>query len=313
MTSTDDEVPEVIKELRRDWDLIRYAGAEEERATARAEVIAEAMRRLPDCVPVRRATPRTAWRWTNRWGRRADPEDVAAAVLNDRPGSMDQLKDAVERTPRGPEVLNRLRTRWDELHRPVMRHQVTSVQGKRENLIAEAIERLPEVVRYIDSRRFPRPEDAPVCEWSQETRRESIAEAVLKDEAGAMDRLCGSMVPPVVRSGLDVLEEMQRQWASLREPVRDLGLLRYAETFDPETGTTEDITLESVNAAWHARRDELMAYAIGRLPAIAAEIASSLEWRNDENREDVARAVLDGDEGAIRRLLNAMAPSGNRF
>ena len=140
-----------------------------------------------------------------------------------------------------------------------------------------------------------------------------IAEAVLKDEAGAMDWLCGSMVPPVVRSGLDVLEEMQRQWASLREPVRDLGLLGYAETFDPETGATEDITLESVNAARHARRDELMAYAIGRLPAIAAEIASSLEWCNDENREDVARAVLDGDEGAIQRLLGAMTPSGNRF
>ena len=171
MTSTDDEVPEVIEELRRDWD--RYAEAEEERATARAEVIAEAVRRLPDCVPVRRATPRTAWRWTNRWDPHADPEDVAVAVLNDTTGAMERLSRAVYGTPLWPELLNRLRTRWNELHRPVSRHQVASVEGKRENLIAEVIERLPEVVRYIDSRRFPRPEDAPVCEWSQETCRES--------------------------------------------------------------------------------------------------------------------------------------------
>ena len=310
MTSTDDEVPEVIEELRRNWDLTRYAGAGEERATARAEVIAEAVRRLPECVPVRRATPRTAWCWTNRWGPRADPEDVALAVLNDRPGAMDQLKGAVTRTPRGPEVLNSLRTRWDELHRPVMRHQVTSVQGKRKKLITETIERLPEVVRHIGFFRS-RPGEAPICEWSSGARKERIAEAVLNDEPGAMDRLCASMDPAIVRSGHVILEEMQRQWASLRQPVRDLGLLRYAETFDPETGTVEDITLESVNAARHERRDEFLAYAIERLPAIAADIARPLEWRSDESRDDVVRAVLNDDEGAIRRLLNAMAPSGN--
>lgn len=313
MANTDDEVPEIVADLRRDWDLTRYAGVEQERAAARAEVIAEAVRRLPECAPVGRASPRTAWRWTNKWGPRADPEDIAVAVLNDEPGAMERLNRAVYGTPLWPEVLDRLRTRWNELHRLVSRHRVASVQGKRENLIAEAIERLPDVVRYIGSRRFPRPEDAPVREWSSGARKELIAEAVLNDEPGAMDRLCASMVPPVVRSGLDVLEEMRRQWANLRGPVRDLGPLRYAETSDPETGTTEDITLESVNAARQARRDELLAYAIERLPAIAADIASSLEWCSDENREDVAQAVLNGDEGAVQRLLGAMTPPGNRF
>lgn len=310
MTSTDDEVPEIIAELRRDWDLTRYAGAPEERAAARAEVIAEAVRRLPECVPVRRATPRTAWSWTNRWGPRADPEEVAMAVLNDMPDAMERLNRALSRTPRGPEVLNKLRTQWNELHKPVMRHQVASVQGKRKKLIAEAIGRLPEVVRHIGYFRSP-PGEAPVCEWSSRARRESIAEAVLNNEPGSMDRLCASMNPPVVRSGREVLEEMQAQWASLREPIRDLGLLRYAETFDPETGTVEDITLESVNATRHRRQDEFLAYAVERLPTIAANIASSLQWRSNENREDVTRAVLNEGEGAIQRLLDAMAPSGN--
>ena len=308
MTSTDDEEPEIIADLRRDWDLARYAGAGEERPAARAEVIAEAMRRLPECVPVRRATPRTAWRWTNRWDPRADPEDIAVAVLNDRPGAMERLNRAVSRTPRGPEILKSLRTRWNELHQPVMRHQVASVQGKRKKLISEAIERLPEVIRHIGFFRS-RPDEAPICEWSSGARKELIAEAVLNDEPVAMDRLCASMVPPVVRSGHEVLKEMQTQWASLREPVRDLGLLRYAETFDPETGVAEDITLESVNAVRQERRDGFLAYAIERLPAIAADIAPSLEWRSDENREDATKAALDGDEEAIKRLLDAMKPS----
>ena len=192
MTSTDDEVPEIIGDLRHDWDLTRYAGVEDERAAARAEVVAEAMTRLPECVPVRRASPRTAWRWTNKWSPRAVPEDIAVAVLNDRPGAMERLKDAVSQTPRGPEVLNSLRTRWDDLHQPVMRHQVASVQAKRKKLISEAIERLPEVVRHIGFFRSQRPEDAPVCEWSSGAGKERIAEAVLNDEPGAMDRLCAS-------------------------------------------------------------------------------------------------------------------------
>ena len=308
MTNANDEVPEIIEDLRRDWDLTRYAGAEEEQATARAEVIAEAVRVLSECVPV----DRRGWGWTNKWAPRTDPEDVARAVLNDRSGAMERLKDAVTPTPRGPEILKSLRTRWNELHKPAMRHQVESVQGKRKKFISEAVKRLPEVVRHIGF--FPcRLEDAPVCEWIPGARKEPIAEAVLNNEPGAMDRLCASMDPPVVRSGRQLLEEMQTQWASLREPVRDLGLLRFAEAFDPETGTAEDITLESVNAARHERRDEFLAYAIERLPAIAADIAPSLEWRREENREDVVRAVLDGDEGAIRRLLDAMTPSGNEF
>ena len=221
---------------------------------------------------------------------------------------MERLKDAVTPTPRGPQILRSLRTRWNELHKPVMRHQVESVQGKRKKLITEAIERLPEVVRHIGFFRSRRNE-APVCEWSSGARKELIAEAVLSDEPVAMDRLCASMVPPVVRLGHDVLEEMQTQWARLREPIRDLGLLRYAETFDPETGTVEDITLESVNAARRDRRNEFLAYAIERLPAIATDIAPSLEWRSDENREGVSKAVLDGDEEAIERLLTAMKPS----
>ncbi len=312
MTNTNDEIPEIITELRRDWDLTRHAGTEEEQAAARAEVVAEAMRRLPECVPVRRVTPRTAWRWTNKWAPRADPEDVAVAVLNDRPDAMERLRDSVARTPRGPEVLNSLRARCDELHKPVMRHRVASMHGRREDLISEAIERLPEVVRHIGFFRS-RPEEAPVCEWSSAADKEQIADAILHEEPGAIDRLCASMVPPVFRSGREVLEEIRTQWAGLREPIRDLGLLRYAETFDSETGAAEDITLESVNAARLTRRDKLMAYAIERLPAIAADIAPSLEWRSDENRADVATAVLDGDAEAIERLLDAMKPSGKQM
>ena len=63
MTSTDDEVTEIIAELRRDWELTHYAGAGEEREAARAEVIAEAMRLLPECVPV----DRRGWGWINTW------------------------------------------------------------------------------------------------------------------------------------------------------------------------------------------------------------------------------------------------------
>lgn len=306
MIDAHDEVPEIIADLRSDWDLTRHAGAEEEQATARAEVIAEAVRLLPECVPV----DRRGWGWINKWAPRADPEDVSRAVLNDRSGAMERLNDAVTPTPGGPEILRSLRTRWNELHKPVMRHQVESVQGKHKKFISEAIERLPEVVRHIGF--FPsRLEDAPVCEWNSGARKELVAKAVLNNEPGAMDRLCFSMDPPVVRSDREILEEMQTQWASLREPVRDLGLLRYAETFGPETGTTEDITLENVNAARHERQDEFLAYAIERLPTIAASIAPSLQWRSDENREDVTRAVLNDDEGAIRRLLDAMAPSRN--
>ena len=201
MSNTNDEVPEIIANLRRGWDLTRYAGTKEEQEVARAEVVAEALRRLPECVPVRRATPRTAWRWTNTWSLRADPEDVAVAVLTDRTGAMERLNRAVSRTYRGPKVLNSLRTRWKELHKPVSQHQVASVQRKRKRLISEAIERLPEVVRHVGSRRLRRPEDAPVCEWSSGARKKLIAEAVLNDEPGAMVRLCASMVPPVVRSG----------------------------------------------------------------------------------------------------------------
>ena len=62
----------------------------------------------------------------------------------------------------------------------------------------------------------------------------------------------------------------------------------------------------------HGRRDEFLAYAIERLPAVAADIAASLEWRSDENREDVATAVLEGDEETIERLLDAMKPSGKQ-
>ena len=254
MTNTNDEVPEIIAELRRDWDLTRYAGTKEEQEAARAEVVAEAVRQLPECVPVRRATLRTAWRWTNKWGPRADPEDVAVAVLNDRPGAMERLNRAVSRTYRGPEVLNSLRTRWNKLHRPVSPHPVASAHGKRKRLISEAVERLPEVVRHIGFFRSRRPEDAPVCEWNSGVRKERIAEAVLDDEPGAMDRLCASMVPPVVRPGREILEEMRTKWA------------------DPQR---------------HGRRDELLAYAIESLPAVAARyraVAKVAKRRKPERR-----------------------------
>ena len=256
--------PKLSRICDETWDLASYAGAEEEQATARADLVAEAMRRLPECVPVRRASPRTAWRWTNKWSPRAIPEDVAVAVLNDRLGAMELLKDAVERTPRGPEVLNNLRAQWDDLHQPVMRHQVASAQAKRKKLISEAIERLPEVVRHIGFFGSQRPDDAPVSEWSSGVRKEPIAEAVLNDEPGAMDRLCASMVPPVFRSGRVILKEMRTQWADIQR---------------------------------HGRRDEFLAFAIERLPAIAADIAPSLEWRKDEK----TRRRRQGGVGRRRR------------
>ena len=312
MTEPRDELTKVITDLRQDWDLTRYAGAYEERMTARDKVIGEAIRRLPECVPLGRGSPRSAWRWTHKWSRDADPVDVVTTVLTDKPDAIEQLKAAVVRVRRGPEILNNLRVQWAELQEPVLGHDVGSVLKRRKNLISDAKVHLPDVVRDIAFFRA-QPNNAPVCEWNSGADRENITEAVLNNEVGAMDRLCAAMDPPVLRSGYEVLSELRDRWASLKEPVRNLGLLRYAETIDPEIGDVEEITLESVNAEWRMQRENWIDYAIERLPAITSQIAPSLRWRSDVNLREVAEAVLNGDEGAIERLYSAMAPSGEKF
>ena len=142
---------------------------------------------------------------------------------------------------------------------------------------------MPEVVRHIGFFRSWQPEDAPGCERSSGATKERLAEAVLNNKPDAMDRLCACMVPLVYWStGLVVfwsarviLEEMRTQWADIRR---------------------------------HGHRNEFLAYAIERLPAIAAVITPSLEWRRDENLEEVARAVLDGDDGPETVVMSSWLP-----
>ena len=312
MTEPRDELTKVITDLRQDWDLARYAGAYEERMTARDKVIGEAIRRLPECVPVDRGSPRSAWRWTHKWGQHEDPVEVVTAVLTDKPDAMEQLKAAVERVRRGPEILNNLRGQWAQLHEPVSSHEFASVLKRRKNLISDATTRMPDVVRDIAFFRS-QPNDPPVCEWSSRADRENITETVLNNEVAAMDRLCVAMDPPVLRSGHQVLSELREQWAFLKEPIRNIGLLRYAQTVDPETGDVEKITLDSVNAERQVQREDWIDYAIERLPFITSQITPSLCWRSDVDPRDVAKAVLNNDEGALKRLYSAMAPSENEF
>ena len=295
-----------ISDLRQDWDLARYAGSEQEQMVAREKVIAKAIRQLPECVPLDRTSGKDLWRWTHRWNPVADREEVARAVLNGKPEAMEWLKAAVERTRLGPEILARLRAQWKEINQPVIRQQVPDVQRRRKNLIGDAIVRLPDVARDIAFFKS-RPNDAPICKWSKDADRENIAEAVLGYEPDAIDRLCVAMEPPVIPSGYDVILEMQTQWSSVKDSVNNIGVLRYAQEYDPHTGEVEDITLESVKAARRKARANVMSYAIARLPAVAAQIAP-LRWRRSVNAEDIAEAVLNGDEDAMDRLFSAVIP-----
>ena len=219
---------------------------------------------------------------------------------------MEQLKAAVERTRRGPEILASLRAQWNEINQPILRHQAASVQRRRKNLIGNAVVLLPDVARDIAFFRS-RHNDAPACEWRQSADREIIAEAVLNHQPDAIDRLCAAMDPPVIRSADDVISDIQAQWAAIKDSVRDIGVLRYAEEYDPETGETEGITLESMNAARRKARANVISYAMARLPSVAAQIAP-LRWRKDVNAEDVVAAVLNGDEDGIERLVAAVVP-----
>ena len=55
MKKSTDEISDIINDLRQDWDLNRYAGSDHERMAARDEVIARAIRQLPECVTLDRA------------------------------------------------------------------------------------------------------------------------------------------------------------------------------------------------------------------------------------------------------------------
>ena len=183
-----DELTKVIEDLRYDWELARYAGAYEEQMIARDKVIGEAIRRLPECVPLDRRSPRTAWRWTHKWRENEDPVEVVTAVLTDKPDAIKQLRAAVERVRRGPEILSNLREQWGEINEPVPSHEVENVLKRRKKLISDAIVRMPDVVRDIAFFRS-KPNDPPVCEWNSGANREGITEAVLNDEVASLDRL----------------------------------------------------------------------------------------------------------------------------
>ena len=304
MTKSNDEISGIINDLREDWDLVRYAGSDREGMAARDEVIARAIRQLPECVTLDRVSAKTAWRWTHRWKRHADREEVVKAILNDKPEAMELLKAAVERTRRGPQILISLRVQWNEVNQPVLRHQAASVLRRREKLIDDAVVLLPDVARDIAFFRS-RDKQAPVCKWCQSADRENIAEAVLNHRPDSIDRLCEAMDPPVIRSPYDVISDMQSQWAAVKDSVRDVGILRYAEEYDLDTGEAENITLESVNAARRKARENVIRYAMARLPGVAAEIAP-LRWRSGVNAEDIVAAVLNGEEDGIERLVAAV-------
>ena len=313
MTEPRDELTEVITDLRQDWALIQFAGTYEEQAAARDKVIGEAIRRLPECVPLDWESPGGASCWTHKWGQHADPVDIVTTVLTDKPDAMEQLKAALVRVRRsGQEILDSLREEWAEINQPVSSHEVKNVPKRKKKFIADAIVLMPDVARNIAFFRA-QPNAPQVCEWNSRAHREKITEAVMNDEVAALDRLCSAMNPPISRSGHDVLSELREKWASLKEPVRDIGLLQYAQTVDPETGDAEEITLERVNDERRVQGEKWIEYAMERLPFITSQIAPTLCWRSDVNPRDVARAVLNNDEGALDRLYYAMAPSDKGY